>query len=332
MIQVSNEELSKISQFLASCDDMINGKFILADVKITKILNMIAGSEELYRYISECMTGFDFVREYHRAEVKNGLNGGVFAAPQEPKKLVAFVFCLLVECDAKRMDFYTFINENFRLASRTDAYQNFASNLLVPFKDIIAMHFGLDGANVQKVEMITETYRNDLAQNPVFENDANHTNFDSVELQNNYQYDDNGAQNGYEQNELYNQSNEQHFMQNNEDVSALHAQNVNQTNEYDAPVSNFQSAMQESIKKNDVWADICEICSNVESSVYAERHIKDYLREELLYILKTIKYSTKYKDVKIISALVTAFDELTKKFRSVQFVFGELKNKIEQLY
>ena len=36
MIRVSNEELSKISQFLASCDSMANGKFILADVKITK--------------------------------------------------------------------------------------------------------------------------------------------------------------------------------------------------------------------------------------------------------------------------------------------------------
>src|SRR5574344_432748 len=105
MIKISNEELSKISQFVDSCDDMINGKFILADVKITKILNMIAGSEELYRYISECMTGFDFSREFHRAELKNNLNGGEFITPSDPQKLVAFVFCLLVECDAKRIDF-----------------------------------------------------------------------------------------------------------------------------------------------------------------------------------------------------------------------------------
>ncbi|MBR4124342.1 MAG: hypothetical protein IKR12_02085 [Clostridia bacterium] len=310
MIQVSNEELSKISQFLASCDSMANGKFILADVKITKILNMIASSEELYRYISECMTGFDFVREYHRAEVKNGLNGGVFAVPQEPKKLVAFVFCLLVECDAKRLDFYSFINENFRIASNTDAYQNFANNLLVPFKDTIAMHFGLEGQGVEAVETMTENYRADLQQNPVFENQS-------------ASYDD-----SFEGNDKQVNENQTTLFDNLNTANNLYG-NID---EQEAPVSNFQSAMQESIKKNDVWADIADICANVESSVYAERHVKDYLREELLYILKTIKYSTKYRDVKIISALITAFDELTKKFRSIQFVFGELKNKIQQLY
>ena len=30
----------------------------------------------------------------------------------EKSKIVAVVFCLLVECDAKRMDFYGFINYN----------------------------------------------------------------------------------------------------------------------------------------------------------------------------------------------------------------------------
>lgn len=315
MIQVSNEELSKISQFIASCDSMANGKFILADVKITKILNMIAGSEELYRYISECMTGFDFVREYHRAEVKNGLNGGVFAVPQEPKKLVAFVFCLLVECDAKRLDFYSFINENFKIASSTDAYQNFANNLLVPFKDIIALHFGLDSSSEEMINEITESYKADLAQNPVFEqSNQGNVNFESDVFK------------GYDQQVSKNQTTLFDGLSSQNSLNTENNQNV------EAPVSNFQSAMQESIKKNDVWADIAEICSNVESSVYAERHIKDYLKEELLYILKTIKYSTKYRDVKIVSALITAFDELSKKFRSIQFVFGELKNKIQQLY
>ncbi|MGN1221601.1 MAG: hypothetical protein ACI4TT_00020, partial [Christensenellales bacterium] len=82
----------------------------------------------------------------------------------------------------------------------------------------------------------------------------------------------------------------------------------------------------------DVWEDIKNICDNVISCVYTERKLKEYLKEELIYILKTIKYSTKYKDAKIVSALVTAFDEMSKKFRSIQFAFDELKNKIEELY
>src|SRR5574344_1411732 len=168
MIKVSSEELSKISQFVASCNDMINGKFILADVKITKILNMIAGSDELYRYITECMTGFDFSREYHRAEVKNGLNGGVFAVPAEREKVVAFVFCLLVECDAKRIDFYGFINENFSGSDRNDSYKTFANVLLMPFRDIISNHFGMGEISEAEQSNMTQTYKEDLKTTTLF--------------------------------------------------------------------------------------------------------------------------------------------------------------------
>lgn len=316
MIKVSNEELSKIAQFIASCDDMINGKFILADVKITKVLNMIASSEELYRYISECMTNFDFSREYHRAEVKNSLNGGNFAAPTEQEKLVAFVFCILVECDAKRLDFYNFINENFGRESKSNAYNNFASMLLVPFKEIIATHFGLGGASNQTLEDMTNNYREDLKEEPIFEDDKNKTFVEQGVWQNNMQSKEYNQQSGY-----YQSANDSSLFE-------------NQSNFSNQPsfTQQAESSNQPQSAEKDVWKEICDICENIESSVYAERHLKEYLKEELLYILKTVKYSTKYKDVKIISALVTAFDELTKKFRSIQFVFGELKNKLETLY
>ena len=307
MLKVSNEELSKIAQFISSVDDMINGKFILADVKITRVLNMIAGSDELYRYISECMIGFDFSREYHRAEAKNSLNGGAFVCPTEPKKLVAFVFCTLVECDAKRLDFYNFINDNFAGETRTDAYKNFSQILLMPFKEIVASHFGLEGIDEAEMLNMTNAYRDDLMQNPVFESEENKTYFESQDIQN---------------------------------ASTLQAE-ANAQFQSGAKFEQSQNEIEEEIYKNftgeteqvdDVWKDICDICTNIESAVYTERKLKDYLREELLYILKTIKYCTKYKDVRLVSAFATAFDELSKKYRSVQFVFGELKNKLQTLY
>ena len=315
--------MQKIAQFIASCDDMINGKFILADVKITKVLNMIAGSEELYRYISECMVGFDFNKEYHRAEVKNGLNGGVFSVPTDPQKLVAFVFCVLVECDAKRLDFYNFINENFGWESKSNAYKNFAEKLLTPFKEIISSHFGLLTENNQSVSAMTDSYRQELKENPIFEEEKNVT------------YSDMYAFKGSSQ-EVNSQEQAQYL---SEEPSGYDyaMQSANQQGAYANSQTSQGSMQNRSMMQNqyveekqepDVWKEICDICENIESAVYAERHLKEYLKEELLYITKTIKYSTKYKDVKIISALVTAFDELTKKFRSIQFVFGELKNKI----
>ena len=248
MLQVSNEELSKIAQFSASVDDMINGKFLLADVKITKVLNMIAESQELYRYISECMAGFDFSKEFHRAEVKNSLNGGSFNPPSDPEKLVAFVFCLLVECDSKRRDFYTFIGENFAGETRADSYKNFSNVLLVPFKETITARFGLGGASAKEIEDLTNNYREDLKEAPVFEEQNNRTIFD-------------------------------------EEMSGL--ENWKEHNEHDVNAGQ-KSSRYEELSKSDDWSDIVEICTNVESAVYAERHLKEYLKEELLYIIKII--------------------------------------------
>lgn len=287
MIKVSNEELSKITQFTAGCNDMINGKFLLADIKIMKLLNMIADSDELYSYIKECMTDFDFSRELHRAEVKNRLNNGEFLVPTEPNSLVAFVFCLLVECDAKRMDFYNFISENFASENKSDSYKLFSQKILVPFRDAIASHFATTGATALEVESMTYSLKNDLKTAPVFEQE--NSNFVGDFAQNN--------------SAMQNDSGAMQTIQN-------------------PPVD----------EKDKIWKEIPNIVENIENSVYSERHIKSYLKEELLYILKTVKYCTKYKDVKILSALVTAFDEMSRKFRSVQFVLGELKNKIEFLY
>ena len=247
----------------------------------------MADSDELYSYIKECMTDFDFSRELHRAEVKNRLNNGEFLVPTEPNSLVAFVFCLLVECDAKRMDFYNFISENFASENKSDSYKLFSQKILVPFRDAIASHFATTGATALEVESMTNSLKNDLKTAPIFEQE--NSNFVGDFAQNNS------------------------AMQN--DSGAM------QTNQ-NPPVD----------EKDKIWKEIPNICENIENSVYSERHIKSYLKEELLYILKTVKYCTKYKDVKILSALVTAFDEMSHKFRSVQFVLGELKNKIEFLY
>ena len=279
MLKISNEELSKITQFIAGCNDMINGKFILADLKISKLLHMLAQSEELYNYVKECMVDFDFSREFHRAEIKNRLNNGSFVAPQSNNSLVAFIFCLLVECDAKRIDFYNFINENFPSENKSDCYKKFAKTLLVPFKDIVAEHFSLETPAKQNLEFETDLYKQDLQAEPVFE----------------------------------------------ESYDSEFAQSVDGESE-DLDDENSQQS------DDTIWEDIKSICDNTISAVYSEKKIKDYLKEELIYILKTIKYSTKYMDAKIISALVTAFDELSKKYKSVQFVFGELKNRLEDLY
>lgn len=152
MENLTSEQITDINRFISSCDDMINGKFILADIKILKILNMIAHSEPLYKYIQQCLIDFNFEREYGKASVKNRINGSIFTPPSEHEKLVAMVFCLLVEFDKKHLDFYSFISENFSTLAPNGEYNLFAKTLLVPFRDVIANHFGL--LNTQKTDSI----------------------------------------------------------------------------------------------------------------------------------------------------------------------------------
>lgn len=151
MQKVTNDDLVKISEFISSVDGLINGKFILADIKISNILKMIADNPSLYAFIKNCLIDFSFDKELSRAEVKNRFNNGEFKLPMEKNKIVAFVFCLLVECDAKRIDFYGFINSNFKSDNNGSEYANFAKTILVPFKEIVINEF-LNRANETEEE------------------------------------------------------------------------------------------------------------------------------------------------------------------------------------
>lgn len=266
MEMITQNELNKISAFINSCDDMINGKFILADVKILKILNMIASSEPLYRYIQECMIDFDFSREFSRAEVQNRLNNGNFVAPVEKEKMVAFVFCLLVEFDKKHLDFYSFINKNFATLTPGGEYGLFAKTLLVPFKNAIAEHFGLVGtaSDVQVVQEVENTQNEQPAQDEVEEKE-----------------------------------------------------------EEPAP---------EKTEMDEIWDNIPVLVDSLIRTVMLDRKIKQDLKNSLEYILKSIKYSLKYNDMRLVASLVTSFDILVVKIRSLKFIVEDLKNEIKRYY
>ena len=263
MEMITQNELNKISAFIDSCDDMINGKFILADVKILKILNMIASSEPLYRYIQECLIDFDFSREFSRAEVQNRLNNGNFVPPVEKEKLVAMVFCLLVEFDKKHLDFYSFISNNFATLTPGGEYGLFAKTLLVPFKNIIAEHFGLtNGAS--NVEVAPEPVQPQTEE----------------------------------------------------------IQEVIEENE---PVA-------EKTEMDKIWDNIPVLVDSLIRTIMLDRKIKQDLKNSLEYILKSIKYSLKYNDMRLVASLVTSFDVLVIKIRSVKFIVEDLKNEIKRYY
>lgn len=144
-MKISKEEKQNLIDFFAACNEMIAGRFILSDTKVSNILKCIVKSELLYNLYSNCMTNFKFANILARSVSSNPNNGGYFEMPQEEKEIVAFVTCLLLEVDKKNISLQTFVTENFFSADGYNiSYSNFALNVLVAYKTAVSSLLGVD--------------------------------------------------------------------------------------------------------------------------------------------------------------------------------------------
>lgn len=153
---VSLEEYAKVCSLIASCNDIINGKFILAHNKIATLLKNLTASQEVYNLLATTLTNFDFEREFSRAKLKTSQERNGFAIPKAKEKLLPFVFCVLVNINNNTLDLDTFISEYFPSESGNHAeeFTRFAQELILPFRDIIAGYFEipLESVDTMKVQ------------------------------------------------------------------------------------------------------------------------------------------------------------------------------------
>ena len=142
---ISATEKENLKQFFDACDEMIDGMFILSDVKIARILKCVAKSEVLYDLFAKCLVHFNFNNEFQSALTSNKVNGGYFVLPTEEKKIVALVFCFLLEVDKGKMNLQNFVNDNFFSPDGYNiSYSNFSLNVLVPFKNSVKNLLNVD--------------------------------------------------------------------------------------------------------------------------------------------------------------------------------------------
>ena len=55
---ITEEERENIIDFYRACNEMIEGRFILSDTKVSNILKSVVKSEILYNLYSACMKDF----------------------------------------------------------------------------------------------------------------------------------------------------------------------------------------------------------------------------------------------------------------------------------
>ena len=152
----------ELDAFLERADELIDSKYILADIKIVNLLKAIASSNTLLALFKNCLTDFDYVAAQKKYLVKSqylSVDKGEFILPPNSRELLAFVFNVLVDIDAKRIVFNDFINKYFyEDGSFSSGYDLFISSMIKPFKNTVKMLIEsvIDGKLQDPVEAINE--------------------------------------------------------------------------------------------------------------------------------------------------------------------------------
>ena len=160
-----NTNLTKreeLDLFLEKADELIDSKYILADIKMAALLRAIASSDTLMALFKNCLTDFDFQAAKKKYLVKSQFlsqDKGEFVLPPNSRELLAFVLCILVDIDAKNLDLSEFINKYFfEDGSFSSGYEVFVTAMIKPFRNSVKllMESVLDGKLQDPVEALSE--------------------------------------------------------------------------------------------------------------------------------------------------------------------------------
>lgn len=106
----------ELNVFLERAEDLFHSKYILADVKIVGLLKAIAASEALSGIIESSLFHFDYeaaVNQYFVSSSYGSENKGEFILPENTRDIIALVFRVLLDIDAKKIGLMEFLQEYF---------------------------------------------------------------------------------------------------------------------------------------------------------------------------------------------------------------------------
>lgn len=130
---------AEIDKFLETCDDLLNCKFLVAEYKIQRLLQQLASASDVCSLVGECLEQFNRDREFAKTFVQDGQGDFVCLMPSEEYKVIALVFCTLVDIENKKIDFVDFIKRFF--GREENPFKAFLDTMIVPFKKLIEEAF-----------------------------------------------------------------------------------------------------------------------------------------------------------------------------------------------
>lgn len=130
-----NTNIKELSALNNACDELLAGKYILIDIKIKSILNVIDTDTKLKDIVSS------YVSNYNFNDLYNTVMNNSFAAIQDEKQIISFVYNLLYRFSNKDIDFQEFLNTFYPDLDITIQIANFVNDVIIPFKQAVGNIF-----------------------------------------------------------------------------------------------------------------------------------------------------------------------------------------------
>ena len=130
-----NTNIKELSALNNACDELLAGKYILIDIKIKSILNVIDTDTKLKDIVSS------YVSNYNFNDLYNTVMNNSFAAIQDEKQIISFVYNLLYRFSNKDIDFQEFLNKFYPDLDITIQIANFVNDIIIPFKQAVGNIF-----------------------------------------------------------------------------------------------------------------------------------------------------------------------------------------------
>lgn len=155
----------ELDLFLERADDLVGGKYILADIKIVNLLKAIAASDTLLALFKNCLDEFDYEAAKKKYLIRSqylSADKGEFILPPNSRELLAFIFNVLMDIDGKRIVLSEFLDKYFyEDGSCCASYTAFINAMIKPFRNTIKiiMESVIEGRLQDPVEALVEEER-----------------------------------------------------------------------------------------------------------------------------------------------------------------------------
>ena len=156
------ERKEELDLFLSRANELVESKYIVADIKIANLLKAIASSETLLAIFKNCLSDFDFNEAKKKYLIKSeylSADKGEFILPETTRELLAFVFYLLAAFDVQDMNLADFIKKYFyEDGSYSSGYLLFVTSMIKPFVVAVknVMTSVIDGRIQDPIDAINE--------------------------------------------------------------------------------------------------------------------------------------------------------------------------------